>query len=106
MIVYHYSDNKFNNFDESKSDGFWFTDVDPRNEEMRHEVGASGSSYCAKCEITFDNGTAIINGKNSNVIEQIDQKDGCDAIINIYEGFKDYAVRNNEQIKVLEWITL
>ena len=106
MIAYHYSDNKFNNFDKSKSDGFWFTDIDPSNEEMLSEIGASGSSYCAKCEITFNDDTAIINGDNSNIFDQIDSEEDCDAIINLYDGFKDYAIRKKEQIKILEWISL
>jgi hypothetical protein len=45
------------------------------------------------------------NGKNTDVFEQLDSE-GCDLMINIYDGFIDYAARHNAQIKIIEWIEL
>lgn len=39
LIAYHYSDKCFANFDDSKSDGFWFTDISPDKIEMLNEIG-------------------------------------------------------------------
>lgn len=103
ITAYHYTDNKFDSFDEKKSDGFWFTTLSPNATET-DESGSSGAKFCAVCEITFNEDTAIENGKNHDVFESIDSVEGCDAIVNKYDGFTDYALRRNNQIKIIKWI--
>lgn len=103
VTVYHYSDSKFKQFDFSKCDGAWFTDIAPEQKEMLNEIGAAGSKFVAKCEVSYSN--EMINGSDSDVEDQLNAE-GADAIINIYEGFKDYAVANNSQVKILGWTEL
>ena len=106
MIAYHYSNHTFDSFDIAKSDGLWLTSIPPSDCSLLDQIGASGAKFCAKCEITFNDDTAIVNGRNSDVFEQIDNEVGCDAIVNIYEGFKDYALRYNAQIIILDWVAV
>jgi hypothetical protein len=103
IIVYHYSNQKFTDFDDSKCDWFWFTDISPENQEFLNEIGSTGAKFCAKCEISLKE--EMRNGKNTDVFEQLDSE-GCDLMINIYDGFIDYAARHNAQIKIIEWIEL
>ena len=105
IIAYHYSDSKFDNFDESKCDGFWFTDIEPKNEDMLNEIGAAGSRYCAKCEISFNEEKGLDRQPKGDVFEAMDSE-GADHWICGYEGFTDYCVKSNEQIKILEWIEI
>jgi len=101
MKVYHYSNVKFDKFDSEKSDGFWFTSISPDQEEMLEEIGAAGYKYVAIVEIEIND--PIFNGKNSDVAEQLEENE-ADGIINKYDGFTDYAVVNNDQIKIIEWL--
>lgn len=102
-IAYHYSNQKFDIFDEKKSDGFWFTSITPTDTAMLAEIGASGSKYCAKCLLMISN--ELVNGDNYNVDEQLNNGE-YDGIINKYDGFVDYAVNDNKQIKILNWIEM
>jgi len=102
-LVFHYSSIIFNEFNKDKADGFWFTDINPENTDMLDEIGANSSSFCAKCIITIDNEIDDIN--NYDVFEQLAEKN-TDGAICRYDGFIDYVVASNSQIKILEWIEL
>ena len=102
-LAYHYSSKKFDYFDKNKCDGFWFTDIEPSDVEMLDEIGANGSNFVAKCIITINE--ELNEGNNYDVFESLESAK-CDGMICLYDGFKDYAVLNNEQIEVLEWIEL
>ena len=117
-IAYHYTDTMFDFFDEKKADGFWFTTIDP-SDFLNANIGNSGSGLCAVCEIVFNEDTAIKNGGNYDIFEAIDREPNCDAIVNDYDrpycddaivndydSYTDFALRNNSQIKILEWINL
>ena len=103
LTVYHYSSVKFNRFDLSKCDGFWFTDIAPESPELLNEIGAAGSAFCAKCEITFDD--EIINGDNYDVEDFLRSND-ADCIVNNYDGFTDYALIDSSKIEIIEWIKM
>ena len=99
-LVYHYSSSKFSEFDKSKCDGIWFTDIEPSNTDMLDEIGAAGSAYVATCIIIIKYEVDEIN--NYEVFEQF-EVENADGAICIYDGFTDYAVADNEQVKILEW---
>jgi hypothetical protein len=101
-FVYHYSSKKFYEFDISKCDGFWFTDISPENKDMLDEIGASGSKYCAKCIVEINNPESC----STYDVERFINGNGCDGIINRYDGFIDYAVIDSKKIKILEWIDI
>lgn len=103
VIAYHYSSIKFEEFDNAKCDGFWFTSIAPTDTEMLNEIGAAGSKFCAKCILTIDD--SEFNGVNSDV-EQFLLDNNADSIINKYDGFVDYALADNTRIQILEWIQL
>ena len=102
-LVYHYSASKFSEFDTKKADGFWFTDIEPANEEMIDEIGANGSNFVAKCIITIN--VEIDNFDNYDCFEKL-TAEKCDGAVCMYDGFIDYCVLNKEQINVLEWMKL
>jgi len=102
-LVYHYSSNKFDKFDKSKADGFWFTDIKPSDTKLLDEIGASGSSFVAKCIITIKH--EIDSFDNFDCFEQLIDAE-CDGAECMYDGFNDYCVLNEEQINILEWSKL
>jgi len=101
--AYHYSYESFDNFDLSKCDGFWFTDISPECEDMLIEIGAAGMNYVAICELDIEE--TLVGGENYDVEDQLLGTE-FDALENIYDGFTDYALIDNSKIKVLEWIKL
>jgi len=102
-LVFHYSSVKFDDFDNSKSDGFWFTSIAPHESEMISEIGASGAKFCAKCVITIEN--KLTEGRNYDIADLINEEE-CDGLIYKYDGFTDYAVVDNSKIQILEWIKM
>ena len=99
MVVYHGTSAKFDTFDKSKSDGFWFTDnIDLIKSDG---TGASGSGEIIEAYLKAEN--LLRSGPNYDV-ESIKQ-DGFDGIKNTYEDsesgieYTDYAVLDPEQIK-------
>jgi hypothetical protein len=102
--VYHYSRIKFQSFDKDKSDGFWFTDIKPNDEDMLNEIGAAGASFCAVCEISFSN--ELSNSDDNDDVEQQLKDANADCIVNVFEEFTDYAMADKSKITILEWIEL
>ena len=103
ITAYHYSHSAFKNFDLSKCDGFWFTDIAPENEDMSMEIGAAGMSYVAVCELDVEE--TLIGGENYDVEEQLNGTE-FDALENRYDGFTDYALIDDSKIKIVEWVKL
>lgn len=100
ITAYHYSNKPFENFELPKRDGFWFTDIEPEDEEMLNEIGASSMNYVAVCELSFEE--SLVGGKNYDVEDQLAGSE-YDALENRYDGFTDYALIDASKIKVLEW---
>ena len=92
LVVRHFTNDNFDTFDISKSDGFWFTD----KADIDDDVGANGSGRVVEAFLNIRD--PDYNSSNSDVEEYLGgiEEDG---IINIYDGFTDYAVINPEQIK-------
>lgn len=101
--LYHYSAVKFENFDISKCDGIWLTDISPDQTDLLEEIGASGMNYVAVCNADTEN--SIINGSNHDVELQL-VDDDADCIENIYDGFTDYAFADASKVNIIEWIKL
>lgn len=92
LVVRHFTNKGFTVFDNTKADGFWFTD----KKELDAEVGASGIGDTIEVFLNIRNST--LNGDNYYVQEYLEEND-ADGIENRYEGFTDYAVTNPNQIK-------
>lgn len=90
-VVYHFTDKEFDEFDPSLSDGIWFTD-NP-NVDL-DDLGSAGSKHVKKAYIKITD--PEYNGSNYDV----DSIDG-DGLINKYEYGTDYAVKSNDQIKLI-----
>ena len=92
LVVRHFTNKGFTVFDNTKADGFWFTD----KKELDDEVGASGIGDTIEVFLNIRN--SALNGDNYYVQEYLEEND-ADGIENRYEGFTDYAVTNPNQIK-------
>lgn len=93
LIVYHGSNEDFNIFDASRSDGLWFTDnIDSIKSGA---AGASGFKYIKRYYLKADN--LQLNGSNHDV-DSI-RGEGFDGIKNIYDYGTDYAVLDANQVK-------
>ena len=106
MKLYHYAAKPFEVIDMTKCDGFWMTTINPEQEEMLNEVGASGSSWVAVCELDTDNLEVADGNTNYDVEDFMAQQADDDYQICRYDGFADYAVVNPELVKIIEWIKL
>ena len=53
MKLYHYAAKPFEVIDMAKCDGFWMTSIKPSQVDMLDEIGASGSSWVAVCNILY-----------------------------------------------------
>jgi len=84
-LVYHYSNKPFDTFDKTKCDGFWFTDIDPKNSEMLNEIGANDIAYVAECIITINN-ELLEDFNNYNCFESL-EKNGCDGVEQVVQHF-------------------
>lgn len=104
MKLYHYSSEKFDTIDMSKTDGFWMTTIAPLPAKMLEEIGASGINYVAICELE-ESDSVLLNGDNFDVEEQLESS-SCDYIENRYDGFEDYAVAKADKVKIIEWVKL
>lgn len=105
MILYHYSNAKFDKFDTSKSDGIWLTTIAPNETELLNEIGAAGTQYVAKVVVDIEDLEALTNGDNYDVADQLSGS-GYDYIKNIYDGFEDYAFLNQDNFKSMDWSKL
>ena len=101
MKLYHYSAVKFDVIDMSKCDGFWMTDIAPENVDMLNEIGAEGLSWVAVVDLD-DSGEALQNAENHDVEANLKENE-ADYVCNKYDGFTDYAVTNENLVKILEW---
>ena len=101
--VYHYSSEKFDNFNADMCDGIWFTDIEPSDEELLNEIGANGAAFVATCEITINEETCNID--NYDVESQLAEAE-CDGSVQIYDGFNDYVVLSDDQVKIISWSKL
>ncbi len=102
LTAYHYSFKPFDEFDLSKCDGFWFTDIAP-DSDMLNEIGADCLFYVAVCELDIEE--SLIGGDNHDVEDQLKDSE-YDALENIYDGFTDYALIDNSKITIKEWVKL
>ena len=93
LVVYHFTDNKFTNFNKDISDGFWF--ADNKSADTNEDIGANGSKYIMK--VFLNAKEPLLNGPNGDV-ESI-ASEGYDGIENRYDYGTDYAVIESNQIK-------
>ena len=106
MKLFHYTSKPFETIDMAKCDGFWMTTINPEQTELLDEIGASGSSWVAVCELDTDNLEAADGNTNYDVEEFISQQPDAQYQICRYDGFSDYAVINPAHVKIIEWIKL
>ena len=106
MKLFHYSAKPFEVIDMTKCDGFWMTTIKPEQTELLNDVGASGSSWVAVCELDADNLEVADGNTNYDVEDFMAQQTDADYQICRYDGFADYAVVNPTHVKIIEWIKL
>lgn len=94
--VYHSTDMIFDEFDLSKSDGFWFTDDKDSAFSGDPELGATGAGEVIEAYLKIDD--PDYNGANADVEDYLSSLDE-DGIINMGEEYYDYAVIDNSQIR-------
>lgn len=99
-VVYHGTNAKFDKFDSSKADGFWFTDNLSALTDDDGQIGAQGVNYIKKAYLKSD--SLLTNGPNSDVDSIKD--DGYDGIKNNYDYGTDYCVLDDSQIRVIDEI--
>jgi hypothetical protein len=103
MILYHYSNTKFQKFDLKMCDGIWLTDIKHTDKDLLDEIGASGSRFVAVCDVECENN--LVNGDNYDVEGQLSGGE-YDCIENLYDGFSDYAFSDSNKVKIIEWVEL
>ncbi len=110
MKLFHYAAKPFDTIDMTKCDGFWMTSIKPEQKEMLDEIGASGSSWVAVCELDTDNLEVADGNTNYDVEDFMTQQPDADYQICRYDGeagcFQDYAIVNPELVKIIDWIKL
>ena len=110
MKLYHYAAKPFEVIDMAKCDGFWMTSIKPSQVDMLDEIGASGGSWVAVCELDTDNLEVADGNTNYDVEDFMAQQADADYQICKYDGesgcFQDYAIVNPELVKIIEWIKL
>ena len=106
MKLYHYAAKPFGAIDMAKCDGFWMTTIDPSQASLLDEIGASGGSWVAVCELDTDNLEVADGNTNYDVEDFMSQQPDAQYQICRYDGFSDYTVVNPAYVKIIEWIKL
>ena len=106
MKLFHYTAKPFEAIDMAKCDGFWMTTIDPSQAEMLEEIGASGCSWVAICELDIHNLEVADGNTNYDVEEFFASQPEAQYQVCRYDGFQDYAVINPEFVKIIEWVKL